>query len=189
MEVKSIVNSFMSSMTYVLSEHNSNYVWLVDCGDADKVIGLIGGKNVKGVLLSHAHYDHIYGLPTILNMFPDCRIYTNSYGVKALASAKLNLSKYHEDSIEISGPMVCETKDGKEIELFPDIKALVYETPGHNPSCLCFKVQDYLFTGDTYIPDLNVVTNLPGGDKQQAEASFERIRALIQNNIVCAGHA
>lgn len=189
MEVKSLVNSFMSSMTYVLSESKSNNIWLVDCGDADKIIGLIGGKNVKGVLLTHAHYDHIYGLPTILNLFPDCTIFTNSFGIKALASAKLNLSKYHEDPIEISGSFVRETKEGNKIEIFPDLTVSVYETPGHNPSCLCFKVKDYFFTGDAYIPDLKVVTNLPGGNKEQAVSSFERIQLLIQNYIVCAGHA
>lgn len=64
MNVQGIVNSIMSSMTYVLSEDEGDGVWLVDCGDIGSIqASSIGSNPIKGVLLTHAHYDHIYGLP------------------------------------------------------------------------------------------------------------------------------
>ena len=138
--VEKIKNSLFGSNTWLLSETESNLVWLVDCGDIAPIIDKIYGKIVVGVLLTHAHYDHFYGLLKLLDIFPECRIYTNSYGMEALASSKKNLSKYHEDPIEITDSFVTMIKEGNEIELFPDIKATVYDTPGHNPSCLSWRL-------------------------------------------------
>ena len=55
-----------------------------------------------------------------------------------------------------------------------------YETPGHNPGCLTIVIGDLLFTGDAYIPEINIVTNLPKGDKKLAEKSLERIKKLAK---------
>lgn len=189
LQVGKIRNSFYDSITWLLSDEGSSRVWLVDCGDVSPIIEKINGKIIEGVLLTHAHYDHIYGLPELLELFPECKVYTNSFGKDALASAKKNLSRYHENPIEINESFVSVIKEGSEVELFPNIVAFVYETPGHNPSCLCFEVGDYFFTGDAYIPGIKVVTNLSDGDKQQAKESLERIQSLKQNKTVCAGHA
>lgn len=189
LQVDKIVNSFFDSITWLLSEDGSSRVWLVDCGDVLPIIEKVEGKIISGVLLTHAHYDHIYGLPKLLELFPECKVYTNSFGKDALASAKKNLSRYHDNPIEINESFVSVINEGSGVELFPNVVASVYETPGHNPSCLCFKVGGYFFTGDAYIPGIQVVTNLPYGDKQQAKESLEGIQSLIQNKTVCAGHA
>ena len=178
----------MSSVTYILSEDGYDYVWLVDCGDADKIYDTIGDKRIKGVLLTHAHYDHIYGLPAILERFPECIVYTNHAGVEGLESSRKNLSLYHDDPIEITRGLTYTVKEGEEVRLFEGILASVRETPGHNPSCLCFDVGDWLFTGDAFIPGVKVVTNLPGGDKQLAAKSKERITSMFQGRVLCSGH-
>ena len=189
LQVGKIRNSFYDSITWLLSDEGSSRVWLVDCGDVSPIIDKVEGKIIAGVLLTHAHYDHIYGLPKLLELFPECKVYTNSFGKEALASAKKNLSRYHGDPVEINESFVSVIKEGCVVELFPNVVVSVLETPGHNPSCLCFRVGDYFFTGDAYIPGIKVVTNLPDGDKQQAKESLERIQSLIQNKTVCAGHA
>jgi len=94
-QVDYIVNHIFNSRTYILSNIASNDVWLVDCGDFAKVLDIIRGKHVIGVLLTHTHSDHIYGLSDLLKTFPDVLIYTNDYGYGALVSPKLNISKYH----------------------------------------------------------------------------------------------
>lgn len=43
----------------------------------------------------------------------------------------------------------------------------VIETPGHCPSCLTYYTDNYIFTGDSYIPNVKVVTKLPYGDKKK----------------------
>lgn len=188
LKIDYIVNSFFDSMTWLLSDEGSCRVWLIDCGDVEPVIKKIGDNNVSGVLLTHAHFDHIYGLPELLKRYPDCRIYTNIIGREALANAKLNMSLYHETPLTVESRQITICGEGDDIELFEDIKARVYETPGHHPSCLTFMVGDNLFTGDAYIPGIKVVTNLPRGNKKFAQKSLERIKTLAEGKIIRPGH-
>ena len=84
-----ITNSIFTSKTYVLGDSNHSSVWLVDCGDMDKVLAQIGERMIVGVLLTHAHFDHIYGLPELLRRFPHCQVVTNEAWLKALADSRL----------------------------------------------------------------------------------------------------
>lgn len=193
LQVSYIVNSVYASRTYILSGDGGREFWIVDCGDVPPLVDLIsslggGSFKIKGVLLTHAHYDHMYGLPRLTEMFPSLRVFTNEVGKKALANERLNFSKYHEDPInyETDNVVICEDSD--EIELLDGIKAVVHYTPGHNPACLTYEVGDYLFTGDSYIPGIKVVTNLPGGNKSIAAESLEKILRLAEGKEVCPGH-
>lgn len=188
LKIDHIVNSFFDSMTWLLSETESNQVWLVDCGDIDPIIDKIGNKHVSGVLLTHAHFDHIYGLPALIERFPECKIYTNNIGRETLADARFNMSLYHETPLTVEGPQIYICKEGDEISLFNDVTARVFETPGHHPSCLSYMVCKYLFTGDAYIPGIKVVTNLPKGNKKLARESLERILKLANRKTVLCGH-
>lgn len=188
LQVDRIINSIFDSITWLLSEAESNQVWLVDCGDINLILEKLKGKNIAGVLLTHAHFDHIYGLPELVKQFPDCVVYTNSSGREALGNARLNMSRYHESPITLEEKYVRLCEEGDEITLFDDCAAQVLSTPGHHPSCLTFAIDRYLFTGDAFIPGIKVVTNLPGGNKEQAKASKERIEAMLSSHQVCAGH-
>ena len=139
--------------------------------------------------MTHAHFDHIYGLPELLKLYPNCKIYTNEIGRETLSDARLNMSLYHETPLAVEGPQVQICGEGEEIPVFGNLMAKVFETPGHHPSCLTFEVEDYLFTGDAYIPGVKVVTNLPGGNKEIAKASKDRIEAMMANHQLCAGHS
>lgn len=193
LKVSHIVNSVFTSRTYILTQEGSPSVWLVDCGDVRPVMDYLSSKEgdssiIKGVLLTHVHYDHIYGLPRLTEMFPSLRVYTNEYGKKALTDIRLNYSKYHNDPIMYKSENVVTCDEGAVIELFDDVQAKVYYTPGHSPSCLSYEVGGCLFTGDAYIPGIKVVTTLKGGDKQKAAESVERILRLAEGKEICAGH-
>lgn len=192
-KVAHVVNSVYASRTYILSKSGGTEYWLVDCGDVPPLVDMVfslGGGNlkIKGVLLTHAHYDHMYGLPRLIELFPEVMVFTNDIGRKMLGSEKLNMSKYHEDPIVVGAENVVVCGDGSEINLFDDVIAKVHETPGHNPSCMTYEIGDYLFTGDSYIPGIKVVTNLPGGNKEMALKSLERILELAKGKVLCPGH-
>jgi glyoxylase-like metal-dependent hydrolase (beta-lactamase superfamily II) len=185
-----ITNRVFNSRTYILSDEKYDRVWLVDCGDTDRVLDMIGKKSVEGVLLTHAHSDHIYGLEELIRRFPDVKIYTNQAGVEALNSPKLNISHYHSEYPDISIDVPNNVRVLKEGDVFDLLgeTGQVYETPGHAPSCLTFIIKDKAFTGDSYIPGVKVFTGFPHANKKQAADSVERILQLANNCHIMPGH-
>ena len=191
--VTHIVNSVFTSRTYILSNQDKTEFWLVDCGDVPPIVEILSSLGgdlslLKGVLLTHVHYDHIYGLPQLTELCPQIKVFTNDFGVKALSDGRLNYSKYHNDPIVYESKNVITCDEGSVIKLFDGVKAKVHYTPGHNPSCLTYEVGDYLFTGDAYIPGIKVVTTFKGGDKTLAAESLTKILHMAEGKIVCPGH-
>jgi len=181
MIVERFEHSFFTSNTYAITTAESNQVLLVDVGSLDQVINsLSNSQSVVGVLLTHYHYDHIYFINKLSEVFPACKVYASAHTVEGLYDPKMNLSFYHEEPITYQGEKPKVLNDGDEIVLFDDIKVKVFATPGHNPGCLTYEVGDYLFTGDSYIPDLDVVTKLKQGNKMDSRQSLLRILGLFR---------
>lgn len=192
MQVIRLVNEFYTSNTYVLSCEGSPYVWLVDCGDyALQVRPLLKSRCVRGVLLTHTHSDHIYGIKELLADFPEARIYTNEFGSMALGDSKLNLSRYHTEvprlKIEDRGNVIM-VNEGDVIELFEGFSGKVLSTPGHDRSCLSYIIGKYVFTGDSYIPGIKVKASFPNSNRADAEASYERLEIISKDYNLRPGH-
>lgn len=191
-DIKYLTNSFFSSRTYWLSDDHQNKFWLVDCGDIEEVIKQIPAQSViAGVLLTHVHYDHIYGLNRLMKIMPDCVIYTNDFGQKSLTDPKRNFSRYHtdiDDFIFEHPEKVVVVGEGDKIELFEGVYADVYYTPGHDESCLCYEVEENLFTGDAYIPGVKTVTTFPHSSKKKAVESDLRLSSIARGMKVWPGH-
>lgn len=121
--------------------------------------------------------------PSLLEKFPDVVICTNEWGKGALADDRLNMSHCHESPVRVDCSNVQVVKEGDNVFGFD-----VYETPGHNPSCLCFANRDLIFTGDAYIPGCKVVMNFPHSNKALAQSSVERILRMAEGKKVFPGH-
>lgn len=168
---------------------DSKDCFIIDIGDTDKIIDkLPKGYKIKAVFLTHSHYDHIYGINNLCERFPSCIVYTSEYGNIALRDCRKNLSLFNECPMTFIGANVFILKDGDKIVLFDNILINVVTTPGHCPSSLTYIIDNYIFTGDSYIPGIKVVTNLPKGDKNQAEESLIKIKTLLNGKIICPGH-
>ncbi len=187
MTVSRIACKLYSSNIFVLEDVQSDYCWLVDIGE--KGFKVPNGKRVKGVFITHTHIDHIQGINDLLAQYPDCIIYVNEAGKEGLYNDKINLTFYHEEPLCFVGGDVRIIKEGGKMQLFDGVDMEFIETPGHHPSCVCFKAGNYLYTGDSFIPGVPVVTKLKGGNRVQAAESEERIMSLIEENtILCPGH-
>ena len=68
------------------------------------------------------------------------------------------------------------------------VYADVYYTPGHDESCLCYEVEENLFTGDAYIPGVKTVTTFPHSSKKKALESDFRISSMVRGMKVWPGH-
>lgn len=172
------VNSFFNSICYRFG------TIIIDPGDEWG-----GFKDVKAVLLTHAHFDHIYGLNRLLELNTEATVYTNEHGRMMLLDDKKNMSRYHETPFIFEYPeRIATVNDGDEIEIGDGMTAKAVFTPGHNPSCITWIIEGRLFTGDAYIPGVKTVTNLPGGNKQQASDSEQLIRDLAKDRVIYPGH-
>lgn len=189
LQVKKIVGKLLSSNMYLLYEEGIADCYLIDIGDSSALAEeLPDGMNVKGVFLTHSHFDHMAGINGLCQMFPECKVYTSEYGKEALYSDKKNFSLYHEQSVVYNGENVEVLHDGDVVALFDDAELNVMATPGHCPSCLTYYTKDYAFTGDSYIPDAPVVTKLPKGNRALATESKEKIMKLSETREIMAGH-
>lgn len=189
LKVKAAVGSVFSSMVYVLSDGVSLDYYLVDIGDFDAASSILpDNANVRGVFITHGHHDHIFGINALKEAFPECVVYASEECARMLASAKANLSMYLEMPTEFAGE-ISILHDRDQIALFDGIILTAIATPGHHPSCLTYVVGYAIFTGDSYIPGTKVVTNLPKGNKKQAQESLDKIMQILTKGFtVYPGH-
>lgn len=194
LKVHQIVNSYQHSCTYILYEEDCEYVWLVDCGnDFGEVTKWLKNnkKTLKGVFLTHCHNDHTMGLMGLLIEMPELVVCLSAHeGIKSVQDIRLNLSKYTSEPYRVYSSHFVELSDGERIELFPEIELIALQADGHSQDSMVYKIDKCLFTGDAYIPTLDVVTKLPGADKKRAEESLRMIEKLIEEEqlIVHPGH-
>lgn len=191
LRVVRFVNSIYASNTYLLCEVGCRDAWLVDCGDIDPVIHRLTEEQsiLRGVFLTHVHYDHIYGLNKLTQYFPSLPVYTTEAGLESLHSSKYNFSKYHGIDFHYESGNITLLHDGDRLELSPTRTISCLETPGHDWSSLTFRTSDWLFTGDAYIPGVKTVASFPKSNRQQAIISLVKIRKLITSHtLICPGH-
>lgn len=193
MEIIRFVNSVFESNTYLVKDEQSNQCYLVDCGDSQPILEELQRYNLEltAVFITHSHFDHIYGLNEITSFIPTIKVYISYHGREGLYSDQLNLSKYQ------SSPFTCKNKDnievirdGQQIPLFGrnEMQIKVYYTPGHDWSSCCYQMDNHLFSGDSFIPGLQVVTSFPNSNRIDAESSQQRIIALAEGRNFYPGH-
>ena len=130
----------------------NNRAILIDASLAlEKLEQLLKKNNAKldCIFITHAHFDHILNLEKIDKKY-GVKIYISKPGFEYVQDINKNLSYMMESPFVIKDlANFCAVSDMQEIECLGGEKIKVLETPGHCESCLCFKIGDYLFTGDT----------------------------------------
>ena len=192
MQVKKFINRILSSNSYVIFKEEERYAWLIDPGDSRQIFDWLKehDKTIRGILLTHYHIDHIYGVTDFVEEYADLNIYASALSLVGLFSAKLNSSYYLEMPYEVASKDIQIVDANSEIDLFGNnIKALVLYTPGHNNDCISFEIGKYLFTGDALIPGFKVHTKSKYADKVVAQETISRIiNNFHDDTIICPGH-
>lgn len=182
--LKRIVNSILDSNSFLIYDPEDKLAWIVDPGDVLDIIEWVKSNEyqILGVLLTHAHFDHIYGLNLLLDSFPDLVVYVGEDDKQALYSPKLNMSKYHDEGEFVyQGSLICSVVEGSVVELFNGVCAEAFSVPGHTPGSMVYRISEYLITGDAYIPGYNVVTLFPRANKCLASASWNFINDMLSS--------
>jgi hydroxyacylglutathione hydrolase len=191
MKVKQFRNKVLSSNSYILYLEEDNYVWVIDPGDSAPLIDWIKSKNkiLKGILLTHSHADHTYGMHDLIKDFPKAKKYSSFLSIETFKSERLNGSLYMEMPFTIDSDDFIFVSEGDEVRLWDNLSVKVLETPGHNNDCLSFETGSFLFTGDALIPEKKVHTRSKYGDKSQAENTISRIVSTFSpDTVIYPGH-
>jgi hydroxyacylglutathione hydrolase len=188
--VKRFVCESFDSNTYLLSSSTSKAVWLIDAGCTSGIIdGLNSNQYIECVFITHAHFDHIFQINEIVNRYPECRIYGSVSCLENLSSSKANLSWYRDIPVELQKGETNLIQCGDIVHLSEEISLMALHTPGHTEDSMTFFLENYVFTGDAYIPFLKTITKLKSGNKDKSLESLRKIASLCDSStIISPGH-
>lgn len=181
------VGSFQVNNYLVVSDDKDAV--LIDAGgdyEATKKVIDKYNANIKCILNTHAHMDHIAG----------------DYDIQTKLGAKILINKddeflfnCFEDHLKMFGMPYYKTPkadqyivDGQEIKI-GSLSFKVIATPGHSPGSVCFLIGNILFSGDTLFADTVGRTDLPGGSYEELGDSVKnKLFTLDESVVVYPGH-
>ena len=154
--------------------------------DSELLLAFLSGRNLRlrAILLTHGHFDHVNGIPGILEKNPDVPVYAHP-----------------SDWVMFGHPMNRNPPDypgvGKPANLhdirdivkdFPAFSFEVLETPGHTPGSVCVKTGALLLSGDTLFAGSCGRTDFPGGSMADMRRSLASLAKLPPETEVIPGH-
>lgn len=144
---------------------------------------------LKGILLTHGHYDHIEGLKTIKNV----PVYLFKDEIDTLANSRYNCSFMSFDNpFIVDDVKVVGLDEGKFNLIGLDIQ--VIHTPFHTKGSVCYYLKDsgVVFTGDTLflhaIGRYDLPTSTPRLIRQSLNKLFKLPHEENNDTIVYPGH-
>ncbi len=184
-------NDDFSSNVYVYGLKNGPCI-IIDAGICSKAlkdyIHRFHQDDVRMILLTHAHFDHILALDRLVALY-NCPIYLDKLDVSQLKDSYLNGSKSfglnivsHLDYQIINKP--------SDLKLdFLNIEAI--RTPFHTLGSTCFYLKEdkILFSGDTVFANGGIGRyDLPHADASKIRESLNKILSLRDEVIIYPGH-
>ena len=177
----------------ILSEDGK--AWIVDPGqEADRILDFLKEQGLvpAGILLTHAHFDHIGAIPALQKAYPDLKVYVHEKDQPVIVHP---MNQLPPDYPPLARPknLVTLAPDSK-IDGLADLQIL--ETPGHTPGGVCYFFphpsspvpHPLLLSGDTLFAGSVGRTDLPGGDMATLMDSLKKLTALPDDTTVVPGH-
>lgn len=188
MEYKKLTVGDFGVNCYIVYENGAGVV-LDPGGDAESIINAIDsmGITLKGILLTHGHFDHVgavktikdkYNAPIYMSLADEYMVEDPSKNVGAMFGLGnfegFKADKYVKDS---------------EVLNFGEFKLTAYSTPGHTPGCVSYLGDNFILSGDTLFKDGIGRYDFPGGDVDVLMGSIERVYMPLEDSIeVLPGH-
>lgn len=186
--VKRYNENMLQENTYILTDSETNQGMVIDPGCYTPAIKkeLRNLTELKYIILTHAHGDHMGALNAIRKDYPDAVLIA---GVK---EKKLLLDAENNGSMEFSPEPVSTEADryvseGDSVTL-GSIKFTFMETPGHTQGGICICGDGKIFTGDTLFFRSIGRTDLYSGNMEQMRKSLQKLMRLPDEIQVLPGH-
>ncbi|KAL3800561.1 hypothetical protein ACHAWO_009805 [Cyclotella atomus] len=203
--VHGIFHQATSTMTYLITDPSTKQTIILDsvldydsssgCSSNEhneSVVSYIEqhGLDVKYILESHVHADHLTGAQYLKEKYPNAQTGIGA-NVTIVQETFSKIFNYIESDLKTDGSQFdLLFRDGDTFPLGNE-KVSVIHTPGHTPACVCYVVGDAVFTGDTiFMPDFGTARcDFPGGSSGDLYASVRKLYdTLPEETRVYVGH-
>jgi len=190
MTITRITGGPLPTNCYLLTDDVTGETAIIDPGFEDEkltnAVLAAGSKNIKSILLTHGHFDHIMGVRKMKEL-TNAKVYIYSDDMMFTTDNSLNLS-----TMAMPFPMPTFTadvalNDGDEITL-GSLKIHVMHTPGHTVGGCCYIVEDAIFSGDTLMKCSCGRTDFPTGSHPQILESLSQLKSLEGDYHIYPGH-
>lgn len=188
MKIEKIVEPYFGENMYILVDEKTKKCALVDPGGAkDKILNYIKSNSLQleYILLTHAHGDHI-GSVNYIKSKSGAKVVAHSEEKELLLDNRKNLSySMHCGPQEVDADIYVNDKDKLDLG---ELRLSFIHTPGHTKGCMCIRVNNEMFTGDTLFAGSIGRTDLYSGSYKQIEKSLKKLSKYEDNINIHPGH-
>ncbi len=186
--IKRLTVGALEENCYIVYDESTKEAMVIDPGDEpDRIIDIIKekGLDVKYLICTHTHFDHVGALPE-LKEETGAKIIMHIDDKQVYAAAKDMAAVWGFDVDEMPAPDEL-VEEGYVIQI-GDAKFEVIHTPGHSPGSICLYGEGLLFSGDTVFAGSIGRTDFPGGSIEKMKESFRRVISLPDDTQILSGH-
>lgn len=190
MKVEIFVTGIISTNCYVVSNEETKEAVIIDPAAYPKKMRAYLHENelqVKAILLTHGHFDHIMGIDGILEEY-QVPVYVHEEEAGLIQDPILNESNTYTNGYTFGNAEY--TRDGQILELI-GYKFRVIHTPGHTSGGVSYYVEseNVLFSGDTLFHGSVGRTDFKTSSMSSLVHSIrEKLFLLPDETVVYPGH-